>query len=262
MVKLACKRCGKEFTKKYNLLAHLKRVSWCKPIIADLSPLNQLQELNASCDRPTCPKCGKQFSKKQNLDYHVAKVRCAPPPDFIPQPPPVIVPVEPVEPIHPINVFKDSFQETQGTIYIIICREFIRLNEPVYKIGKTRSIEKRAKQYPKGSRVLFSEIVPDMHVCELDVLSSLRENPNVQERREYGSEYFHGDYRVIRDIVASKTRYMYKMYNIHRDLEQRRKEVTEYIQTELAKITALGPIQNEHHPQPSINEILTRRRSI
>ena len=55
---------------------------------------------------------------------------------------------------------------------------------------------------------------------------------------------------------------MYKMYNIHRDLEQRRKEVTEHIQTELAKITALRPIQNENQAQPSINETLTRQRSI
>ena len=44
----------------------------------------------------------------------------------------------------------------QETCYILREREFIRLNENIYKIGKTKQpINKRLSQYPKGSELLL-----------------------------------------------------------------------------------------------------------
>lgn len=42
-------------------------------------------------------------------------------------------------------------QKNSGVVYLLREREFIKTKENIYKIGKTRDISNRMKQYPNDS---------------------------------------------------------------------------------------------------------------
>lgn len=78
-----------------------------------------------------------------------------------------------------------------GYNYIIQTRESQRMKENVYKIGRTKCIQKRFKQYPKGSKLIYSRKSSDdkMSECLLK-----RNFANIfRQRKDYGSEYFEGE---------------------------------------------------------------------
>ncbi len=54
---------------------------------------------------------------------------------------------------------------TTEYIYLLHEREFLRLNEQVYKIGKTRKENlSRFNQYPNGSKLLFQYYCNDSDI--------------------------------------------------------------------------------------------------
>jgi len=85
-------------------------------------------------------------------------------------------------------------------IYLLHEREFIRMNEPVYKIGKTKQDNhSRFFQYPKGSILLLQIICNDCSYCEKEIKKAFKDK--YKQRKEYGNEYFEGDYNtMITDI--------------------------------------------------------------
>lgn len=77
-------------------------------------------------------------------------------------------------------------------IYLIQTREFIKTNEPVYKIGKTtQDGMNRIKQYPKGSRIILFMKCNNCHTLERVIKEKFIKKYKV--RRDIGSEYFEGD---------------------------------------------------------------------
>ncbi len=46
-------------------------------------------------------------------------------------------------------------EEKYNSIYLVHEREFLNLQQPVYKIGITETINRRMRQYPKGSKIIF-----------------------------------------------------------------------------------------------------------
>jgi hypothetical protein len=85
-------------------------------------------------------------------------------------------------------------------IYLLQEREFVKTDEPIYKIGKTTQPNlKRLNQYPKGSKLLFQTICKDCHTTERELLFKF--NNSYKPRKDIGNEYFEGDYRyMIHDI--------------------------------------------------------------
>ena len=60
--------------------------------------------------------------------------------------------------------------EKKNFVYLAQTREFIRLNEYTYKIGKTeREPHKRLSEYPKGTRTIMGEtpIAPPLSLCQM-----------------------------------------------------------------------------------------------
>lgn len=91
-------------------------------------------------------------------------------------------------------------------IYIIQVREFVRLGEQTYKIGKTGANPpwKRFDGYPKGSQVKFLLEVLDRHTFERKVLDVFKSK--YRQMLEYGTEYFMGDLNeMIQDMISIKT---------------------------------------------------------
>jgi hypothetical protein len=81
-------------------------------------------------------------------------------------------------------------------IYLLIEREFIALNKPVYKIGRTRQEHnKRIESYPKGSRLLIQMYCDDCINIESKLLRWFR--IKYKSRKDIGAEYFEGDYRLM-----------------------------------------------------------------
>lgn len=96
-----------------------------------------------------------------------------------------------------IEVLKtDRLNTTKRRIYIIQEREFGRLNENTYKIGRTdRGIE-RFTNYPKDSEVFYYEPVKNSKTAELAAKQAFKDA--FPQRVQYGVEYFGGD---IRDMM-------------------------------------------------------------
>lgn len=90
----------------------------------------------------------------------------------------------------------------EGHLYIIHLREFVNLQSPVYKVGRTSDILRRYSQYPKHSRLLYLLPCTDCVKYEKLVLDSLRCS-HIKTRIDIGSEYFEGD---LLDIISIMSR--------------------------------------------------------
>jgi len=86
-------------------------------------------------------------------------------------------------------------------IYLIREREFIKTNEQIYKIGKSKQENcKRTKSYPKSSILECVFRVDDCNQKEKDIISLL--TTKYKRRRDIGNEYFEGDRNeMIKDII-------------------------------------------------------------
>jgi DNA-directed RNA polymerase subunit RPC12/RpoP len=88
------------------------------------------------------------------------------------------------------HVKKNIIKPNDGFIYIIHEREFIRLKEDTYKIGRTHDYEYRLTQYPKSSKLIKVFKVTNMHISETEIKRYLSNIKDIKRKTEYGSEYF------------------------------------------------------------------------
>ena len=76
-------------------------------------------------------------------------------------------------------------------VYLLRTREFIRLDENVFKIGRTSKLKQRFKQYPKSSELIRFKMVRDSVWVEQKIKELFTEKFIL--KREYGLEWFEGD---------------------------------------------------------------------
>jgi len=89
-------------------------------------------------------------------------------------------------------------------LYIVWPRKHLIANEPVYKIGRTTDIERRKKEYPSGSALLFVDTIKDSNTAEVELKKHLC-NTDLKQRTDLGSEYFEGDISIIKQAIVSVT---------------------------------------------------------
>jgi hypothetical protein len=87
----------------------------------------------------------------------------------------------------------------EGSIYILIEREFRKTKETIYKIGKTRCLKNRMGDYPKGSLLLFCRTCSSIDNAEIDLLMIF--NETFIQRKDIGTEYFEGDINEMMEIA-------------------------------------------------------------
>lgn len=87
-----------------------------------------------------------------------------------------------------------------GHIYLIYEREFMRLGDNVYKIGRTDNVKRRLTQYPKGSRLLFSIYTPDCLTAERELIRHF--NGAYKHRGDIGREYFEGESHEMINVIT------------------------------------------------------------
>lgn len=85
-------------------------------------------------------------------------------------------------------------------IYLLQEREFIKTNEPIYKIGKSKQENlKRICNYPNGTKLLFQTICTDCDTLEKELIKTFKDKYELQ--KDIGNEYFKGNYKeMIKDI--------------------------------------------------------------
>lgn len=87
-----------------------------------------------------------------------------------------------------------------GYIYLLRTREFIRLNEQTYKIGKTRQKNlKRFDSYPKKSELMLKMFTPNVDADENMLIDLFKSK--YKHMTDYGREYFNGDVHCMIDDI-------------------------------------------------------------
>lgn len=89
-----------------------------------------------------------------------------------------------------------------GYIYLLQEREFIRLNETIYKIGRTKQmVNARISQYPKGTNLIFTIIVPNVVDVETELIKLFQKL--YIPRHDIGKEHFEGDcFSMVNTIMT------------------------------------------------------------
>lgn len=90
-------------------------------------------------------------------------------------------------------------------VYLLREREFIDLNEPIYKLGKTiQQPNTRLAGYPKGSEVLLFIDVNNCHTAEKALMARFDER--YYHCKDIGREYYEGDLNAMKrdffDVVS------------------------------------------------------------
>lgn len=87
---------------------------------------------------------------------------------------------------------KTTNKQKHNYVYLIREREFIKCNEPVYKLGKTTQLPNtRLAGYPKNSEVLLFIDVFDCHFTEKELIKQF--DQLFICRKDIGREYYEGD---------------------------------------------------------------------
>lgn len=95
----------------------------------------------------------------------------------------------------------ESQMDTGAYVYVLREREFRRLSEPVYKIGRTGDLIERMKAYPNGSAMIMALRVSDAKAAEDAIKAACR--AAFRARRFYGVEYFEAPQREFLVVVAA-----------------------------------------------------------
>lgn len=200
MVSYKCNRCQKVFPKKREMMRHLNRKFKCdpshkKPTIHTLNNINytvvqSLSELdentlqkNSTKGTYICDKCNKAFARKDSLKRHISitckGITCG-----------------------NINIDTNvtNMYNTTEYIYLLQEREFIRINEQTYKVGRTsQPFPKRFNGYPKDSELFMMERVFDCVTAETLIINKFK--GKFKQMSQYGKEYFNGDVDEMKQII-------------------------------------------------------------
>ena len=91
-------------------------------------------------------------------------------------------------------------------IYLLQEREFIKTKEDIYKIGKTKqSNDKRFKQYPKDSILLYQIICDNCDFIEKNLIKEFKNK--FTHSKTIGNEYFKGNYKNMIDTIHTYITY-------------------------------------------------------
>ena len=219
MVFYKCNKCNKEFNQKCNYMSHINKKFSC---------INTNEEKNIIIYK--CDKCNKEFNQKCNYITHInRKISCDGIDSKNNQ---LLLKIKELENINKELIqddiiskrenrtlkellnnkdieIKDLYKNiyykikdndikikmTEGYIYIIRECDFVRLNENIYKIGRTAKInpEDRFQKYRKGTEIIGFFKVNDSVECENKIIKCFSNHTNITKMKEYGKEYFQGN---------------------------------------------------------------------
>ena len=103
---------------------------------------------------------------------------------------------------------------TINYIYLLQEREFLKTNENIYKIGKTKQENlKRLCNYPNGTQLIFQIICNNCDIIEKQLINTFREKYLLQ--KDIGNEYFKGNYKDMIDDIYNHIKIEESLPNIN-----------------------------------------------
>jgi hypothetical protein len=195
MVLYICNKCNKHFSRKQSYNIHVNRIN---PCILDEN-INKIKELeyNNQLEKTVeeLKNTINNFEEKiklleeKNIILHTQnndKDKCLKKKD-----------------LEIKNLYKNIYtkntdiqiKKIQEYVYIIRECDFVRLNENIYKIGRTAKAnpEDRFQKYRKGTEIVGFFGVKDSNECENLIIKCFTNHTNIKKMNEYGKEYFQGN---------------------------------------------------------------------
>lgn len=161
-IKITCYYCSKKFSDETSRKRHM---GVCKKI--NNQSLSQLYSSNIENNQTSLPQL-----YSSNIENKIVK--------------------------HKKNNKINELTPSVIHIYLLQEREFIRLNQSVYKIGYTAVGLKRFKNYPHDSNVLLVKIFDNCNP-EKELIDLFK--TNFRQCVEIGKEYFEGDKNHMMDLI-------------------------------------------------------------
>ena len=88
-----------------------------------------------------------------------------------------------------------------GYIYLLHLQFHLVNGENTFKIGRTKSVATRIKQYPRNAHILCTIFVPDMIQAEYEIIAIFHKH--FEHRKDIGAEFFRGDVAKMIRIIGS-----------------------------------------------------------
>lgn len=89
-----------------------------------------------------------------------------------------------------------------GGLYLLIRTDFHRLNEYIYKIGRSSNLYNRLNSYPRQSHLYLLVFCDDKNLCEHESNMIKLFQQNYKLEKDHGNEYFSGNLEtMINEII-------------------------------------------------------------
>ena len=199
MVLYICNKCNKNFSRKQSYQAHINRKYSC--ILTENFNTNlELEENNKQyeennkelTDRIKKLEKDKDILKEENFTM---KVQIKEKQDLL-----NYKDIEIKDLYKNMNIKKNNNNDikiklVQEYVYIIRECDFVRLNEDIYKIGRTSKTnpEDRFQKYRKGTEIVAFFKVNNSIECENKMIKCFSNHINIKKMDEYCKEYFQGN---------------------------------------------------------------------
>jgi len=195
IINYKCEKCNKEFNQKCNYLLHINKKNPCnsKDLINEnkilLDKIKELENERKKTNELLMNKNIMLEEENKKINNLLDK--------FIK---------------NNINTNKNTkdnngdikIKMTEGYVYIIRECDFVRLNENIYKIGRTTKAnpEDRFQKYRKGTEIVGFFDVNNSIECENKIIKCFSNHINIKKMSEYGKEYFKGNKNeLLKEIV-------------------------------------------------------------
>ena len=214
MVLYKCELCNKEFNKKYNYTMHANRKKICISDSQIIETILKLKEDNINTNLELEKIKKLEDNTKENIKKLEDKVKEFKKDKDILKEENCIMKVQMKEKQDLLNYkdikIKDLYKNmnvkynnnndikiklVQEYVYIIRECDFVRLNEDIYKIGRTSKTnpEDRFQKYRKGTEIVAFFKVNNSIECENKMIKCFSNHINIKKMSEYGKEYFQGN---------------------------------------------------------------------
>jgi hypothetical protein len=204
MVLYTCKKCNKEFNNKHNFVYHINRKFPC--IYDEVNDIKNDKKTDIKTDNNKIIELelkNKELEEKniilhtQNNDKDILLEK---------------------KDLEIKNLYKNIYSKNsdiqikkiQEYIYIVRECDFVRLNEDIYKIGRTAKAnpEDRFQKYRKGTEIVGFFGVKDSIECENKIIKHFSNHDKIKKMTEYGKEYFQGNkFELLNEILQFVKQY-------------------------------------------------------